>query len=535
MASVIYCRVVICQDMLCRSRMKLPNLSISRTTPMESFPGSDLETDEICAVEKSPFWNETTKTLLLLLRGLFAGGVLCFIFGQKRYRVNFGLDRSRIPRTLPAIPYKSKDSPFPRSEFSHPDVVIILTLLSWYYSGLGDGELFDILTHVLRSEYATIHYDDFVSTASFSLPEAFGNLSVISIHDRQQYITQLFPGLWYSRKVVDYFLSYLVFLKQLKQFTKKLSASGWDLAMRNKDVQAVVYFEDEELSVLDRNSRIEPFQTSPYSRMLESCTVYLDESHTRGTDLRLPRNYRAALTLAKSQVFRSKCMLKDEAASLETRYRLQSQKSDGFSQRSNPKIAEIVTRCRDFGATSHDCVPFAKEQERELAPEIEEERQIERPPLMKAPTSTIHKDLGKLVEIGNLLPVSDAWQPAFQALRMTRAGGLVDLNDFPKDLLVTKDFMKTVLIPSGTCRAGFSVPDPSNCDMINNLMVISPKEANSVMSKIRLDAKVTLHVFAARASISFACLDNLTFYIVGRIHSRLRIPQLDIAVQPFRW
>ncbi|KAI1687828.1 Pectate lyase [Pyrenophora tritici-repentis] len=191
----------------------------------------DFLTDEICAVEKSPFWNETTKTLLLLLRGLFAGGVLCFIFGQKRYRVNFGLDRSRIPRTLPAIPYKSKDSPFPRSEFSHPDVVIILTLLSWYYSGLGDGELFDILTHVLRSEYATIHYDDFVSTASFSLPEAFGNLSVISIHDRQQYITQLFPGLWYSRKVVDYFLSYLVFLKQLKQFTKKLSASGWDLAV----------------------------------------------------------------------------------------------------------------------------------------------------------------------------------------------------------------------------------------------------------------------------------------------------------------
>ncbi|KAA8625325.1 hypothetical protein Ptr902_01887 [Pyrenophora tritici-repentis] len=305
--------------------------------------------------------------------------------------------------------------------------------------------------------------------------------------------------------------------------------------MRNKDVQAVVYFEDEELSVLDRNSRIEPFQTSPYSRMLESCTVYLDESHTRGTDLRLPRNYRAALTLG-SQVtkdrpmqaaMRMKKLGNGQAvtfivpedirakiyATTSEKPSVSIEKSDGFSQRSNPKIAEIVTRCRDFGATSHDCVPFAKEQERELAPEIEEERQIERPPLMKAPTSTIHKDLGKLVEIGNLLPVSDAWQPAFQALRMTRAGGLVDLNDFPKDLLVTKDFMKTVLIPSGTCRAGFSVPDPSNCDMINNLMVISPKEANSVMSKIRLDAKVTLHVFAARASISFACLDNLTFYI----------------------
>ena len=36
--------------------------------------------------------------------------------------------------------------------------------------------------------------------------------------------------------------------------------------MRNGDVEAVVYFEDERLSVLDRTGRIESFQTSPYAK-----------------------------------------------------------------------------------------------------------------------------------------------------------------------------------------------------------------------------------------------------------------------------
>jgi hypothetical protein len=73
-------------------------------------------------------------------------------------------------------------------------------------------------------------------------------------------------------------------------------ARAW-LNMSNTDVQAAVYFEDEELSVLDRYGRTESFQTSPFSKQLDTCIVYLDEAHTRGTDLKLPRNYRAALAL----------------------------------------------------------------------------------------------------------------------------------------------------------------------------------------------------------------------------------------------
>ena len=58
------------------------------------------------------------------------------MFSTKRWRVNYGLDTTRTPSTALAVPYRSKDSPSPRSEFSHSDVVLILTLLSQYYGGL---------------------------------------------------------------------------------------------------------------------------------------------------------------------------------------------------------------------------------------------------------------------------------------------------------------------------------------------------------------------------------------------------------------
>jgi hypothetical protein len=74
------------------------------------------------------------------------------------------------------------------------------------------------------------------------------------------------------------------------------------LKIRDSCIQAVVFFDDEELSVLDRAGRIEPLQTSPFAKQLDVCLVYLDEAHTRGTDLKLPRNYRAAVTLGQGLV-----------------------------------------------------------------------------------------------------------------------------------------------------------------------------------------------------------------------------------------
>ncbi len=49
--------------------------------------------------------------------------------------------------------------------------------------------------------------------------------------------------------------------------------------------------------VVSPDGTIEPFISSPFNRQLDKCVVYLDEAHTRGTDLKLPKGMRAAVTL----------------------------------------------------------------------------------------------------------------------------------------------------------------------------------------------------------------------------------------------
>ncbi|KAK3671303.1 hypothetical protein LTR78_008763 [Recurvomyces mirabilis] len=188
---------------------------------------AELTMGEINAVEDSLFWTKTTSPLLLLLRGLIAGGVLEFVLGQKRWRVNYGL----TTRTRVAVPYRAKDSPSPSSEFSHPDVVIMLTSLSYYYGGLSDEPMFITLGHLLMSDLRDIEYQAWVRD-SHSLPDAFLQLQGINIKDRQQCTAEIFPALRYAKSVVDYYLSHLVFPKEMKEFPDKLSASGWDLGKR---------------------------------------------------------------------------------------------------------------------------------------------------------------------------------------------------------------------------------------------------------------------------------------------------------------
>ena len=63
-------------------------------------------------------------------------------------------------------------------------------------------------------------------------------------------------------------------------------------------ISAAIFFnESDHLTVLSRDGSIEPFISSPFNRQLDKCIVYLDDAHTRGTDLKLPRETRAAVTL----------------------------------------------------------------------------------------------------------------------------------------------------------------------------------------------------------------------------------------------
>jgi hypothetical protein len=699
--------------------------------------------EDIQKVEEGTLWTDSTKDALMLVRGLVGCGVLRFALRAKRWRVNYGIDPNRSPKTNLAVPYRSKDSPSPRSEFSHPDVVLVLTSLTYYYGGLEDDDIFDTFSHLLKSDQADMEYGEWVRTAP-CLPEAFRHVGGVNIKDRYQCITEVFPSLRYSTGAIDYFLSHIVFPKEMKEFPQKLSASGWDigvvkpepltgfsgtndsrhvlpltvhhldlptqqhtnalvlacllqdensvqllpprtaadssdaehlltivdsmvrptrvildvgaqiLELNNLQVakrwlsmtdtastEAAVFFNDyEELSVLDRSGKVEPLQTSPFAKQLDVCLVYLDEAHTRGTDLKLPRNYRAAVTLGahltkdrlvqacmrmrklgkgQSVVFcvseeiqtkilehtkkaatdgigvmdvlswaisetwtdmrrsmplwatqghrfeqhngllhgtqttpeQAKDFLEDEAQSIDHRYRPRSQDTTVAAwDMTNDNIAKIMARCQEFGSTNFTSATLQEEQERELSPEIEEERQVQRPPAMQPEKHELHRDLKRLVNTGEFVTGSRAFLPAFEALHSTGAAKFFNLVEFPKDLMVTADYIRTVRRPSGLSQKSFvsdsfqrpiqwvlSVPRldvPQESQPIRKLVILSPYEANELVVSIQHHANVTLHLYAPRPNMAYTSLDHLQLYTTGRELDPVGIPRtLIVALNLF--
>ncbi|KAI1266298.1 hypothetical protein F5Y18DRAFT_435235 [Xylariaceae sp. FL1019] len=706
----------------------------------------DLSEEEIRAVENpdhGSFLTDSTRPILLLLRGILAGGVLSYAFSQKRWRVNYGLAWDRTPPTKLAVPYRAKDNPTARSEFSHPDVTILLTTLTYYYGGLENADLFITLSHLMNSDQAGSEYACWIADAP-DMPSSFQQLEGVNIEDRFQCEDDIFPHLRYNKAVVDYFLQHIVFPKEAKEFPYKLSASGWDigktkahyttgfsgtndardvlpldvkhldlpsqshtnalvleyllqpensvlllpvdarpstnarnfltivtklekptrvildvgaqiLEMTNRQVaesllqlepteatKAVVFInDDDETCVIDRQGRVELLQTSPHATQLESCFIFLDEAHTRGIDLKLPTNYRAAVTLGPSlskdrlvqacmrlrklgkgqsvvfcvddeikmkisactqksagstievqdvlhwaisetfaetrrhvplwamqgkrflrqeQLWKSaetnghtimsakhaRLFLEDEAQSLEMRYGpRESSKQINFKDASlddNPKLDVMEQRCKDFGALNFASSTLEEEQERELSPEIEQERQLERPPMAKPLGHRLHPDVQKFVNSGVLSPKSAAYMGAFAALRSTSAASGFDpaqLHD--GQLLVTVDFANTVEESGkGHLSDSFQRPvqwilsrHPRGGDEIDTLMIISPFEAEKLITKMQTmrvaDTCVTLHLYKARAQAAHSSLDRLNFFNTPASETPYKIPDSLVA------
>lgn len=687
---------------------------------------AELSESEINAVEKSLFWTESTKLPLLLIRGIIACGVLEFVLAQKRWRVNYGL-ASRTPPTQLAVPYRAKDSPSLRSEFSHPDVVISLTSLSYYYGGLSDDDLFVAIGHLMEVDQSEVEYQAWVRDAS-NLPAEFKQLQGINLKDRQLCISSLFPALRFAKSVIDFFLAHIVFPKQIKEFPYKLSASGWDIGKRKNqpvtgfsgtndsrcllptDVHqldhpdqkhtnalvlehilqpengvelmepvtqhtsdadhllatvlqltpsvqvildvgaqileltnievaknwlkkhdatkeaAVFVSDDDELCVVDRDGRVDLLRASCFSTRLDSCLIFLDEAHTRGIDLRLPSDYRAAVTLGASltkdrlvqacmrmrklgkgqtvvfcisqeiqakiveyksfedrnvtglditvedvilwsisethvelrrsmplwtvqgerflrqnklwqAAYKNECtwlskehagkFQEKEAQSLDDRFRPRQGQSQApfLTNTSDPDLRRIAERCGQFDELQFNGSTLQEEQERELSPEIEQERQVQKVPAAQPVLHMLHEDVRKFAIEGVFTRDSAAYMPAFEALKDTSAA--IDFSVWQLAgkgrLLVTADFAKTVVpsTRSSYLSDAFQMPVQwlltsrvKESATINRIIVISPYEANQLYKTMQSSTAATLHVFKPRCNSGYAPLDQLNFHTV---------------------
>ena len=345
---------------------------------------------------KSEFGDTSIWPSLHLLRGLIAYNVLLTAFQRKRWRVHYGLD---LDRCMMSVPFRAKRVPSIAAEFSHADIAIVLTCLSFYYEGLDESQLRESFLLLMKESDPPSEYVRWTRDCS-DLPERVQSLDAVNLDDHQLWEREIYPHMRFSKSAADFFMSRVVFPHEGKEFPTKLSASAWDipsscgqpittgfsgtndnrvllpfsisqdslpgllhtnammidLLLRKEnrqyleakgadgktlsllqlvrlicdqspqvrilidvgaqvldvenievarrwlehvhEAEAAVFFdEQDEVMVIDRIGNTDSLRSSPFYHKPESCLFYLDEMHTRGVDLQMPYDARAAVTL----------------------------------------------------------------------------------------------------------------------------------------------------------------------------------------------------------------------------------------------
>ncbi|KAF2871478.1 hypothetical protein BDV95DRAFT_493867 [Massariosphaeria phaeospora] len=144
---------------------------------------------------------------------------------------------------------------------------------------------------------------------------------------------------------------------QILEHDNRSLARAW-LKIDHQAAAAVYFDSDHRARVVYGKGTDLPLVASSFAENLEECLVYLDESHCRGTDLKLPPNARAALTLGPH-------LSKDALAQAAMRLRLlgQSQSVTFFSP---PEVHQGILDLRKAGSRhkldSYDVIRWLLEQ-----------------------------------------------------------------------------------------------------------------------------------------------------------------------------
>ncbi|KAG9123166.1 hypothetical protein FRC07_000159 [Ceratobasidium sp. 392] len=122
----------------------------------------------------------------------------------------------------------NQDMPSLRAEFGHPDVIVVLTCLSYYNHGLTDDQLSLCFEWLYKLDNPVLEYEHWVS-ANEEVPLELRLLNGVNLKDREQFVTKVVPAFAHNAAVVNFFLASTVFPKAAKQFPYKLLTPGWDL------------------------------------------------------------------------------------------------------------------------------------------------------------------------------------------------------------------------------------------------------------------------------------------------------------------
>ncbi|KAF7596480.1 hypothetical protein BBP40_001352 [Aspergillus hancockii] len=396
----------------------------------------------------------------------------------------------------------------------------------------------------------------------------------------------------------------------------------------NDQAQAAVFFrQDNQPWVQYKTGKYVSLLSTPFADNMENCLVYLDEAHTRGTDLKLPPGARGALTLGLNQtkdhtvqaamrlrqlgttqsvtfiappevhqsildvrrktghdkldssdviiwLLDQTCNSNQELQSLyfsqgaDFCHRMQvaashkhylsnpSRSDEYIEQLQQPeqhtleqlyeprlhkrrdvifsetaasmpfggRLTSFMERLRQDFERSHIESSISSsaleevEQEREVAYEIEEEREIQRPPLMKVHRFTgLHRSILNFVMTGELQGNAGYMKAAtvLESTVLAQKYG-IDATMMLRDLYVSTEFTKTVKLKPGKKNDNFMRPvNWLLWDMqTQTCLVIIPEEAEVLIPILRTIPSSSVHLilYAAAFTKKMLHFDKLNYY-----------------------
>jgi hypothetical protein len=244
----------------------------------------------------------------------------------------------------------------------------------------------------------------------------------------------------------------------------------------------------------------------------------------------------AGIAMSSQQAER---FLEDEAQTLEHRYKpapsdIVSQDHHHFLSGSedSPSLAAIWERCKEFDSTHIKSSALQEEQERELSQDIEQERQVYRPYPAAPESHHLHPDVVSFVATGIIISSSSAFRPAFETLHNTSAANHFDMDECPSGVLVTADYTRTVVLAGKEpCADSYQRPiqwvltSTRGGRIVQDIVIISPYEAQELMPIIKQSTSVFLHLYAPQPNISSSTLDELDLYTVPTLRADWQLPR----------
>ena len=195
------------------------------------------------------------------------------------------------------------------------------------------------------------------------------------------------------------------------------------------------------------------------------------------------------------------------------------------------ELAKILDVCEEFGVRTFHGARMLEEQERELAHEVECERENQRPSKRDPVKPHVSEEVRHFITTGTLKTShrpSTKIVPTFRILGRTSANVHWQPDAFSQKLLATSDFCEVVEGgPRKDTRTDFflrpvtwiisSIVDRSI------LVILSSFEVNRLMPEIRHSSVVHLHMYSPRVTLSTPSYEALDF---------CPVPPLPVSWQP---